>query len=248
MAYNIKIEAFEGPFDLLFHLLEKNEIEIYDIPIHDITEQYVDYLKQMEHLDLDVTSEFLLMAATLLEIKSKMLLPRPIIDDQQLEIGEIDPREELVKRLLEYKKYKNAAGELRDKEDSLNRLYFKPREEFIIEKEIYDEVLEGMDLTDLIGAFEKIIQGKFKHHVKVQQIREMQREEVSIEKKVQDLIHLINENGTVSFHSLFSDTTSKIEVITTFLALLELIKMNKIIIQQTKSFESIMIKEKNLSQ
>lgn len=160
MAYNIKLEAFEGPFDLLFHLIEKNEIDLYDIPINEVTDQYIHYIKTMEELDLDVTSEFLVMAATLLEIKSKLLLPVEVVENEQLEFEEVDPRNELVRKLLEYKKYKLAAEVFKEKESLLSKLYFKPREELIFDTEEKDFTVDELELPDLMKALERVLAGK----------------------------------------------------------------------------------------
>ena len=132
MDYKIMLDAFEGPMDLLLHLIDKAEIDIYDIPISHIAEQFLDYIRHMEDINLGVTAEFLVMAATLLEIKSKMLLPNKSTSDNiQIEMEEIDPRAELVRRLVEYKKYKNAAEELRLFEILQSKVYYKPKEDLI---------------------------------------------------------------------------------------------------------------------
>ncbi len=240
MAYKVVLEAFEGPFDLLFHLIEKSEIDIYDIPISEITEQYLLHLKKMKELDLDVTSEFLLMAATLLEIKSKMLLPKKEKDEENLE-EEIDPREELVKKLLEYKKYKELAKELRNKEEIQLKVYYKPKEEitdFIVEEQ---QTLEGIEILDLIKAFEQIIK---RHNIDEEKLLdEIQREEITIEESMDKIIKKISNNKKIKFTDLFEENTIKSNIIITFLAVLELNKLKIIKIKQDKNFGIIFLCE-----
>ena len=157
MDYKIMLDAFEGPMDLLLHLIDKAEIDIYDIPISHIAEQFLDYIRHMEDINLGVTAEFLVMAATLLEIKSKMLLPNKSTSDNiQIEMEEIDPRAELVRRLVEYKKYKNAAEELRLFEILQSKVYYKPKED-LIDYEDYEIELEGLNMEILLKSISKII-------------------------------------------------------------------------------------------
>lgn len=242
MAYTIKIEAFEGPFDLLFHLIEKNEIDIYDIPINDITEQYLHYIYEMEKLDLDITSEFLVMAATLIEIKSKMLLPKDVFIDEGIEIEDIDPRDELVRRLLEYKKYKAITEEFKKREGLYNRIYFKAKEEIIFESHDHDKILDNLEINDLINAFNKLLKDTSK---KIQDpnynLREIEREPVSIEDKLVDILNILNHKKKITFQSIFTSAADKLEVVVTFLALLELMKVKKIKVIQEKCFDGIMI-------
>ena len=243
MAYNIKLEAFEGPFDLLFHLIEKNEIDLYDIPINEITEQYIFYIKSLEELDLEVTSEFLVMAATLLEIKSKMLLPVEVVEDKQLEFEDIDPRSELVRKLIEYKKYKLAAEEFKDREDFSSRLYFKPREEFIPETEDYDKLLDNIEMKDLLLALQKALKGKQQGSTINTSIRQLQRDSFTIEDKINALLEMLDASPLLSFNRLFQAISTKNEIITTFLALLELIKLKKITVKQDICFTDISIEK-----
>ncbi len=247
MAYNIKLQAFEGPFDLLFHLIEKNEIDIYDIPINEITDQYIAYIKAMEHLDLEITSEFLVMAATLLEIKSKMLLPVEVVEHVQLEFEELDPRHELVRRLLEYKKYKLVAEVFKEKEDVSKKLYFKPREEIIFEVEEVVKPLENLEMDDLLKALEKIFTGKNIRIKEKNTFHQMQRDAFTIEEKINEIINLLSHKQTLKFSKLFATLGSRNEIITTFLALLELIKLKQVSVQQDLCFMDIDIKLKNIS-
>ncbi|QUH20724.1 segregation and condensation protein A [Alkaliphilus sp. B6464] len=246
MAYNVKIEVFEGPFDLLFHLIEKNQIDIYDIPMTEITEQYISYIEKLEELNLDITSEFLVMAATLIEIKSRMLLPIQITEDKQLEIEDLDPRDELVRRLLEYKKYKGAAEELKDKEQRYQRMYFKPKEEFIFDEADQSQfVMDSIGITDLLSALNRFIEKKLKTISPEKTIREMQRDVITIEDKINELICLLNKKKQIRFQDMFSNLSSKMEIITTFLALLELIRLKQVVAKQNIAYTDIVIELRN---
>ncbi len=156
MTINIKLQNFEGPFDLLFHLIEKNEVDIYDIPIADITNQYLEYIYEMESLDLEVASEFIVMAATLLQIKSKMLLPKQKRDLDELAADDEDPRAELVEKLIEYKKYKEVSNVLQKREDVYSKLFYKDAE--IIDDIEEKEIFLNITLDDIVAAFTDIRQ------------------------------------------------------------------------------------------
>lgn len=241
MKYNVVLETFEGPFDLLFHLIEKNEVDIYDIPIAQITDQYIDYLETMKVLDLEITSEFLVMAATLLEIKSKMLLPEKN-KGEQLEIEEEDPRQELIRRLIEYKKYKDAAENLKIKEEIQSRVFFKPQEE--LEQFSYKEeqlVLEGIKLIDLVSAFNKVIKKKNLNVKEKINIKEIKRDEVTIEESMEKIKRYINARKKVKFDELFEEDKTRTSIVVTFLAILELIKLKVITLKQEKNFGDIII-------
>ncbi|MBO8168304.1 MAG: segregation/condensation protein A [Thermoanaerobacteraceae bacterium] len=236
MGYKIKLDIFEGPFDLLFHLIEKNEIDIYDIPIAEITRQYLDYLYAMEQLDLEITSEFLVMAATLLSIKAKMLLPRQPQEDAEEEEG-VDPREELVERLLEYKKYKQVAGYLERREKEAAKVY--PREinvEEVAAAFADDNPLEGVELTDLLDALVQVM-ARVKEKEPFARIT---REEITIRDKVVQIQQELNrrKNGML-FSELFSKQASRVEIVVTFLALLELMRLGKVLARQSRNFGDI---------
>ncbi|AKL95329.1 chromosome segregation and condensation protein ScpA [Clostridium aceticum] len=242
MSCTIKIQAFEGAFDLLFHLIEKNEIDIYDIPINEITEQYLHYLYQMEKLDLEIASEFLIMASTLIEIKSKMLLPKEAVAEDKSEDQGLDPRSELVEKLLEYKRYKVVAEELKQREDHYNKLYFKQKEEIILETTNDDVVLENLKIDDLVKVFEKILlnyQGNKKD--RSYKIRHISKETYTIEEKISSILNILRNHNKITFDSIFTLAKEKLEVVVTFLALLELIKEKKVKVLQEKSFEGIII-------
>ncbi|MTI67811.1 MAG: segregation/condensation protein A [Firmicutes bacterium] len=242
MKYTVVLESFEGPFDLLYHLIEKSEVDIYDIPISDIADQYINYLEKMEELDLDITSEFLVMAATLLEIKSKMLLPKEKNEGEQLEFEETDPREELVRRLIEYKKYKIAAEKLKEKELIHSKVFYKPKEEIEHFYESKDDILEGLELSDLVKALDKVIK-KNKTSNENFNMKNIEREEITIEQAMNSILGLISENDKIEFDDLFINKVNRSNIVVTFLALLELIKLENITIVQTNNFGNIIIKK-----
>ena len=238
--YTIKIENFEGPFDLLFHLIEKNKIDIYDIPIAIITEQYLDYLQSMQEMDLEIASEFLIMAATLLHIKSRMLLPKHK-DTDNIE-GEIDPREELIARLLEYKRYKDFTIELKEREKLGNLVYYK-LPEVLDFQEKHNTQLIGLCVEDLTNAFKRILEkgSKEKQSEPVDFSGILNREKVSVAKKVRDIVKILKDKNKISFNDLFKPKSERVEKIAVFLAVLELIRLRKITVMQTSNFSEIMI-------
>lgn len=243
MAYEIHLPVFDGPFDLLLHLIQKNEVDIYDIPIAEITAQYLDYLAQMEALDLEIASEFLVMAATLLSIKARMLLPKPppeLLDEDE----NWDPRLKLVQDLLEYKRIKEAAGELEE-------YFLARRQQFARPNEIsmYDGLfseqnpLAGKTLDDLLAAFGPVWQ-RAKDAEKVHTIH---RENISIGAMTARLVDKLRARpeGMV-FSALFDGAVGKLQVIVAFLALLELTKVSAIKIRQESPDEDIYILPHNL--
>lgn len=240
MDYKIMLDAFEGPMDLLLHLIDKAEIDIYDIPISHIAEQFLDYIRHMEDINLGVTAEFLVMAATLLEIKSKMLLPNKSTSDNiQIEMEEIDPRAELVRRLVEYKKYKNAAEELRLFEILQSKVYYKPKED-LIDYEDYEIELEGLNMEILLKSISKIIIKRSKKD-KVLDISEIQREEYTLEKCMEDIKREIEINESIKFSDLLDEENTKKEIIAFFLSILELIRLKYIKVMQEKDFSDLII-------
>lgn len=233
----LKLQNFEGPFDLLFHLLEKNKIDIYDIPINEITDQYMEYLFAMREMDMEIASEFLVMAATLLHIKSKMLLP----DTKLAEEEETDPREELIIKLVEYKKYKEMASELKEREDTWEGALYRLPEFADIKHE--PETLD-MDSEVLASIYAHLLRkNKEKMNSNAGKIRILvQREQVSIKSKIAEIIGLLVKKGSFVFSEVFSlKKRSKIEVVTGFLAILELAKMRKLRIEQKKRFSKIFV-------
>ncbi|MFS1512295.1 segregation and condensation protein A [Chengkuizengella sp. SCS-71B] len=239
MSVQYKLEKFEGPLDLLLHLIDKSEIDIYDIPVKEITEQYMDYLKQMEKFELEITSEFLVMAATLLSIKSKMLLPKPPPIDLELDENVEDPREELVRKLIEYRKYKTIADHLRDQELERSLIFSKEPDDlshFI--SDTVENPVEGLHLADLIIAFSKVI----KKVEKRQSVATIRRDEISVKDRILEMMGYFKKSESkVLFSTLFESESSREFIIVTFLGLLELMKMKKIISYQNHSFDDIVI-------
>ena len=237
LPLRVKLEVFEGPLDLLLHLIKKNEIDIYDIPITMITQQYLEYLDVMKSLNLDIAGDFLLMAATLLHIKSKMLLP-PSEDELAEENAEAeeDPRAELVRRLLEYQRFKDAALEM-NRSDLLDREVFTRtfyQEEFLKEAE---EAVEGeATLFDLLEALKKVLET-----VPPEEFQEISLEHLSLKDKINEIMEALWEKETLAFQELFTPATPRREVIITFLALLELLRLRMIKIFQPEPFGPIRI-------
>lgn len=243
MGIPVKLEAFEGPLDLLLHLIDKNKINIYDIPILMITEQYLDYIRNMEVKDLELMSEFLVMAATLVNIKSKMLLPVDETDEEEL----IDPRQELMERLLEYKMYKYISEELKDKEMDASRVMFKSPS---IPEEIADykedinmaDLLSDLTLSRLHEIFNSIVK---KQVDKIDPIRSkfgrIENEEINLSIKYTQIQRFGLEHKTFSFRSLLESQHTRMEAIVTFLCVLELIKVGRIKIEQEGLFDDINI-------
>jgi segregation and condensation protein A len=230
--YTVRLEMFEGPLDLLLHLIHKNELDITNIPIALITEQYLEYLKLMKVLNLDMAGEYLLMASTLLYIKSKMLLPAS--SEEGEEEGE-DPRAELVRRLLEYQKYKAAAAEL-EKRPMLDRDVFLRSTSMEVEDAGEEERVE-VNLFELIEAFRKILE-----RVKTEEFHEVILDRLSVEEKAQEIFYLLQrEKRSMAFHLLFPEQASRRVIIITFLAILELVKMKLVRIFQLAPFETIRI-------
>jgi segregation and condensation protein A len=230
--YTVRLEGFEGPLDLLLHLIKKNKLNIADIPIALITEQYLDYLKLMKVLNLDIAGEYLLMAATLLHIKSRMLLP--VSSEGEGDEEESDPRAELVRRLLEYQKYKEAALEL-EKRPLLDRDVFA--RSVPLEMEAPEEEKLEVGLFELLEAFRQILE-----RAKTEAFHEVALEPITLERKVQEILSLLQqEKRSMAFHSFFPEEASRRVIVVTFLAILELVKMKAIRIFQAAPFETIRI-------
>lgn len=233
MSYKIKLELFEGPLDLLLYLVKKDHLNIYDIPIAKVTEQYLLYLNLMQFLDLNIAGEFLVMAATLMQIKSKMLLPA-----QKSEEGEDqeDPRQELVQRLLEYEKFKEIAENLRQKESSQKEVFKRPKTEIdkeaVGEKETYFEA----SIFDLINAFSQALKD-----VPKEVFYEVIKDEFTVEEKIHEILHLLVVTPSVKLSELFTKARNKMEIVVIFLSILELIRMKEIICRQKELFQEIEI-------
>ncbi|GAW93911.1 segregation and condensation protein A [Calderihabitans maritimus] len=239
MTYRVKLEIFEGPLDLLIHLIEKNEMDIYDIPVARITEQYLEYLETLQELDLEMAGEFLVMAATLLAIKAKMLLPKPPQPEEPEEEGP-DPREELVERLLEYKKFKEAAGFLEKRGEIYSKMFTRPvDEEAIVAAFAGSNPLEGVTPKDLLEAFRRVLNRVSEKEEKVNRIP---RPQVTIRDKMTEILEQVGKQTQgVSFTELFKGKVTRLEIIVTFLALLELIRLKRVTARQSSVFGEIII-------
>ena len=244
MEYKIEIEAFEGPMDLLLHLIDKAEIDIYDIPINIITEQFVGYIRQMEDLNLDIASEFLVMAATLLEIKSKLLLPnKTTSEDLQMEMEVLDPRMELVRRLVEYKKYKDVVESLKLLESHQSKVYYKPNEDLSFYEDEEPIDISNLDINILLKSINNIIKKRSKER-RFLDINEIQRDEYTLEDCMKLIKDRIFEKNIVKFTDLLKEDTTKKEIITYFLSILELISMKIIIVEQEEDFSDLILLRK----
>lgn len=243
MSLSVRLEVFEGPLDLLLYLIEKNRIDIYDIPIVGITQQYLDYIRNMQTQDMNVMSEFLVMAATLLDIKCRMLLPKEINDKGEEE----DPRAELVQKLLEYKMYRYMAFELRDKQaDAAKSWYKKP----MLPKEVadyrypidYEELAGETDLAKLHEIFKSVMK---RQKDKIDPVRSrfgrIEKDEINLEEKQGYIEEYVKSHKRFSFRSLLERQGSRMEVIVTFMAVLEMIKQGMISIEQEETFADIVI-------
>jgi segregation and condensation protein A len=243
MAIPVKLEVFEGPLDLLLHLIDKNKVDIYDIPIVEITEQYLAYIKEMQTEDMNVMSEFLVMAATLIDIKCRMLLPKEVNEEGEEE----DPRAELVEQLLQYKMCKYMSEELRDRMvDAERTLYKKPT----LPKEIeeyrqpvdYEELIGDMTLKKLHEIFRQVIR---RQEDKIDPVRstfgKIEKDEIDMDLKTTFVEAYVRSHKTFSFRKLLEKQNSKMEVIVTFLVILEMIKMGRVAIEQEETFSDIII-------
>ena len=231
MSTSVQLEIFEGPLDLLLHLIKKNEVSITDIPIATITEQYLATLELMQNLSLDVAGEFLVMAATLIHIKSRMLLPAG--DDEGDEDEGVDPHDELVRRLLEYQRYKEAAAEL-EQRDVLTRDVFvrspTPTEE------VGPRGFREVSVFELLGALKRIMD-----RLPKETVHEVALDKITVREKMTLLLETLRAQGSVFFESLFVEVKSRVEVVVTFLAMLELVKVRAIRIFQEEMAGPIMI-------
>lgn len=245
MGIPVKLEVFEGPLDLLLHLIEKNKIDIYDIPIVTITDQYLEYIETIHSEDIDTLSEFLVMAATLIRIKSKMLLPPEEPENTEEETE--DPRQELVERLLEYKMYKYASYELKDKHMEASRVLFKeqdlPDEVVDWEEEVdTEELLDGITMKKLQDIFEMVIK---RREDKVDPIRskfgKIEKEEISLEDRIISVREYAAAHKKFSFVNMLEAGHSKMYLIVSFLAILQLMKTGVLSIEQEQPFDDIII-------
>ena len=226
--YKVKLEKFEGPLDLLLFLIKKEEINIYDIPIAKITEQYLEYIRILEFLNLELAGEFLVMAATLMRIKARMLLPRQPDDEEE----EDDPRRDLVQALLDYQRYKEASTKLEAMEYQRRLLFVRP-EAMLVEVPI--ELEQTYGLFDLICAFKKVLERAEVRYL------EVKPEAVSLEEKIEFLKGKIDEAKTIAFVDLFDARSTRLDLVVTFLALLEILRLGLATVKQTQAFGEIWI-------
>ncbi len=230
--YKVRLDVFEGPLDLLLHLIKEDELNIYDVPIARITRQYFEYIELMDELNLEVAGEFLVMASTLTYIKSRMLLPRG--DDAAEEDDVLDPRKELVRRLLEYKKYKEAAGTLREREQSMSDSHARS---FISEWDQDDaDYLKEVSVFQLLESFRTIL-----GRVAAGNVYEITLEDISVTEKMNVIMECLSQTPRLHFEDLFEGTRSRMELIGTFLALLELMKQSMVRVFQETEYGAIWV-------
>ena len=235
--YKVTLSVFEGPLDLLLHLIHENEIDIYNIPIAEITAQYLEYLGAMESLDLEIAGEWLVMAATLVEIKSRMLLPRekPVKSEDD---ETFDPRRELVERLIEYEKFKTAAELFREKEDLRSRVFVRGPVELQFDLRPSFS-LENISPDDLLSALQSLLA-----EAEGEPVTTIQRRKITVQIRIRELWYKVRESaGQLTFRELFDDDRSPTDIVITFLALLELLKSGRIAVRQEQAFGPIMIQQ-----
>ena len=233
MSYKVKLEIFEGPLDLLLYLIRKNEVDIYDIPIATITEQYLEYLDLMTVLNLDIAGEYLVMAATLAKIKSKLLLP-PVEDDEE---EEIDPRAELLEHLLEYQHYKEVAYQLKNRELLEKDIFTRKQVEEQVKGDKGDGEIIEVSLFDLVDALRHVIEKKDLPG----NLIEVNVERISVKDKIADILLTLKEKQEIIFQTIFDALSSKYEIIVTFLAVLELMRLRAIKVFQVHPHGEIRI-------
>ena len=233
MSYKVKLEIFEGPLDLLLHLVKQDHLEIANIPIAQITDQYLKYLELMQALDLEIAGEFLVMAATLMQIKSRQLLPPETLTPEELE--QPDPAQELIQRLQEYQKFKQAAEVLSGMEKTRLVQFSRPVRPDGTQEQV-EEFVEA-SLFDLLTAFSQFMQGELPREL----IHEIIKDEFTVEGKINLLRQLTQEQERVNFAELFGQAKTKMEAVAIFLALLELIRLKEISIRQSQLFGEIVI-------
>jgi len=229
--YKVKLDIFEGPLDLLLYLIRKNEMDIYNIPIAEITDQYIEYINLMQSLDLDIAGEFLLMAATLLQMKSEAMLPSGVSSDFD---EPMMTREELVRQLLEYKKFRDAAIALSYQEEYQRNIYFRSFQDPVISGFNLKEYRISVTLFDLLSAFSKILKS-----LPEDKLEGFQQETITVQQKIEEILQILSKRKRVEFTTFLSDLSTRLEIIITFLAILELAKSKQIIIRQSQLFGGI---------
>jgi segregation and condensation protein A len=221
--YRVQLNNFEGPLDLLLFFIKRDELDIYDIPISYITKQFLEYIHLMEELDLDVASEFILMASMLMSIKAKMMLPREDSDDE--EIDESDPRYELVQRLLEYKRYKEMSEKMADMDEETRKKYMRGYPEADeVDQQATGEALQDVTMFDLIAAFKKVLQDIERKNI----VHHVEKVSTTVEEQAEFVLNQLQEHGRQTFMQVCATLKNKIYVVVTFLAVLEMIKEQQI--------------------
>lgn len=227
MTYTIKLPQFEGPFDLLLFFIERDELDIYDIPVAEITADFLAYIRQLERMNIDVASEFILVAATLMRIKAKMLIPRKELDEEG---NEIDPRQELVQRLLEYKSYKEVVQEMIQMEEARQRKQHRGNTlvelQIIANQAMADAELENLNLFRLLKTYQEVLQNFHRREEKI--IHTVVHYNYTLEERREYLVEFVNQHQSADFKAIFSDCENRIHAIFTFLALLDLLQLELI--------------------
>ncbi len=237
MDYQIQLDIFQGPLDLLLHLIEKDEIDIYNIPIALITEKYFEYLQTIQFLNLETVGDFLVMAATLMQIKAKMLLPSTPADADSANAFEEDPRWELAQKLIEYKKIKEAARSLQILENEQLQVFTRSGGEFADQKVAAESnPLKNLSIWDLMEAFKDILESQVSKGIDT-----LPKQEVSVKQRMTEIINLIQAEGRVFFTKVFHNVQTKLGLITCFLAILELIKLRQVVAFQDALFGEIVL-------
>lgn len=236
-AYQVKLDTFEGPLDLLLHLINQYEIDIYDIPVATITEQYMHYIHTMQRLELNIASEYLVMASSLLVIKSEMLLPKQELTEEPDEYEE-DPREELMQRLLEYRKYKEAAEQLKFRETEEAQTFTRPPAG-LEEKSSRPNIDRGnISIYDMLHALDKVFERKQWNEPLEKSLK---KEQISIEQRMQEVIEKVKQSAVgTTFDQLFAHH-SRTHIVVTFMALLELIKNKEVYCRQERHFDVLYV-------
>lgn len=220
--YRVQLKNFEGPLDLLLFFIKRDELDIYDIPISYITNQFLEYINLMEELDLDVASEFILMASMLMSIKAKMMLPQ---EESEEELDEHDPRYELVQRLLEYKRYKEMAGKMEDVAEEAQKSYFRGYTEIDqVDKQASGEALKDVTMFDLMAAFNKVLADIKKQ----ESVHHVEKIEFTIEEQSEYVLDRLQQNGRTSFRAMCNELKNLTKIVVTFLAILEMLKERQI--------------------
>lgn len=238
MGYKVKLDVFEGPFDLLVYLIENAEMSIYDIRVSEITNQYMAYIEKMHKLDVVLAGEFMVLAASLIEIKSKMLLPR---HTQEADTGFLeDPRSELVQKLIEYKRYKAAAARLEEQEELAQQSFTKPQEDLSVFIKEPDLTL-NLDLNQFMKAFNIFLKKKKRLEEMKKQYSRVERQRMSIESRIEQMKELFHRKKRLRFRELLGEETSRYHVVLTFLSILELIRQKSVKVKQNANFGEIIL-------